>query len=150
MNEKNSQQLLYFAGIIILTAAWLFGYAVPRMGDTRTVEAQLAALQTSRSAIADGLRDYANTKIDKPAPTPNTAAWLTSHALQGLDKNLEANSPYGNGQGSQLKLRAVTAQQISRLMEHLRSVNIIVKSLKLDDPDGDGKWNLEMMAEVPS
>ena len=66
-----------------------------------------------------------------------------------MEKHLDSNNPYKDGLGSQLKLRNIDKQQIIDLFDKINKVNLIITSLKLEDADGDGRWNVEMMVEVP-
>ena len=59
------------------------------------------------------------------------------------------NNPYKNSQGVQVKLRGITAEQITEILDSMRPVNLIIKKFQLEDNNGDGKWNLEFMVEVP-
>ena len=75
---------------------------------------------------------------------------MSTSVLKNLEKNVESNNPYKNSQGVQVKLRSVTAEQITELLDSMRATNVIIKSFSLDDSDGNGRWNLEFMVEVPS
>lgn len=149
MNEKTSRQALYFVGLAVVVVLWTLIYALPRLNNIRTLEAESQGYMRQRQEIANSLAALERSRNDLPAPTPSTVSWLASHALKGLEKHLEGNNPYGNGLGSELKLRNIDAKQITKLFKTLGTVNLIVKSARLDDSDGDGRWNLEMMVEVP-
>ena len=96
------------------------------------------------------MQDFSRSKNSKAVPNPNTASWMSTSVLKNLEKNVESNNPYKNSQGVQVKLRSVTAEQITELLDSMRATNVIIKSFSLDDSDGNGRWNLEFMVEVPS
>ena len=97
----------------------------------------------SRGPARIGLRRPA------PDPQPNVAGWLTRHALAGLENHLDANNPYKEGSGAQLKLRSLQADQVARFLSTLRQVNLVVDRLYLQDRDGNGRWDMEIYVEVP-
>lgn len=150
MNQQISKKVIFIIILALTALLWLFVYALPRLDGISSAEQRAEGLRRERSSIVRSLQDFADSNYERPNPSPNTSAWMSSHALKGLDKNIEANAPYKNSQGVQIKLRAVTAKDITEILDSMRSVNLIIKSFKLDDSDGDGKWNLEFMAEVPS
>lgn len=150
MNQNLSPRAIFYIGLVLVALVWTLAYALPRYRETAALERRAESLRLERQGITQALEDYARSKSLKGAPAPNTAAWVTSKALQGLEKNIDSNSPYKNGQGVQLKLRALSADQITTLLNSMRQVNLILRSFKLDDLDGNGKWNLELMVEVPA
>ncbi|MBQ7502160.1 hypothetical protein IJT93_05520 [bacterium] len=150
MNQQQSRKVIFIILLALTALLWLFVYALPRLDVIAEAELRAETLRRERSSIVRSLQDFADSNYERPNPEPNTSAWMSRHALKGLDKNIEANAPYKNSQGVQIKLRAVTAKDITEILDSMRSVNLIIKTFKLSDPDGDGKWNLEFMAEVPS
>ena len=150
MNQNQSRQLLFASILAVIGVLWAVLYAYPALNRISEAEKRTESLRDERSGITRALQDYSDSADDRPAPSPNTAAWVTAHALQGLDRNIEINSPYKNGQGAKVKLRSVTAEQVADLLDSMRTVKLILKSFKLEDADGDGRWNLEFMVEVAS
>ncbi|MBQ7529673.1 hypothetical protein IJT10_07200 [bacterium] len=149
MNPNTSKQLLFVLSLIAIILMWSLLYAVPRYKSTGELEARSIKLRSERANITQAIEDFVDSNYDKPAPTPNAMSWLTSHTLQGLDKQIEMNNPYKNSQGVQVKLRGITAEQITEILDSMRPVNLIIKKFQLEDNNGDGKWNLEFMVEVP-
>ncbi|MGM9999307.1 MAG: hypothetical protein ACI38Q_07985 [Candidatus Bruticola sp.] len=150
MNQNVSRQLLFAASLIVVALLWGFIYALPRYKSTAAAETRATGLRAERKGITRAMQDFSRSKSSKTAPSPNTAAWMSTSILKKLEKNVESNNPYKNSQGVQLKLRSVTAGQITDMLDSMRSVNVVIKSFKLDDSDGNGRWNLELMVEVPS
>lgn len=149
MNQELTKQTGYIVGLVVLVLLWAFAYAIPRMGSNRALAEKNDQFLAERREIALALQAYAELPPERPAPTPNTSSWVSSNALTGIESNVESNSPYANGAGVQLKIRAISANQISALLLKLREVNLLIKSLKIEDRDGDGRWNVELMTEVP-
>lgn len=149
MNEQISKQALYVTILIVVVALWVFVYAIPRLSQVHALEQESLGYVRQRQEIANALAAYQRSRTDLPAPEPNTVSWLAAHALTGLEKHLDSNNPYKDGLGSQLKLRNIDKQQIIGLFDNINKVNLIITSLKLEDADGDGRWNVEMMVEVP-
>ena len=149
MSEKASRQALYYLGMAAAVLMWLAVYAIPRLHSVHELETESQGYVRQRQEIANSLAALTRSRRDLPDPAPNTVSWLAAHALTGLEKHLEINNPYGNGIGSQLKLRNINNAQIVRLLKALGEVNLIIKSFKAEDADGNGRWNLEMMVEVP-
>lgn len=150
MNGSVPRWAAWVAGLGVLALVWVFAYAIPRMRDLERLEQSTARFERDRGAIAEALAGYAGVRRDLPNPSPNTSGWISQNALSGLESHLDFNNPYGNGKGAQVKLRALRADQVSRFLTHLRRVNLVVKTMKLQDRDGDGRWELELMVEVPS
>lgn len=149
MNPNTSKQMLFILSLVAVIVLWVFLYALPRYKSIDELETRSAKLHSERANITQAIEDFVNSDYDKPAPTPNAMSWLTSHTLKGLDKQIEMNNPYKNSQGVQVKLRGVTAEQITEILDSMRSVSLVLKTFKLEDSNGDGKWNLEFMVEVP-
>ncbi|MGM9992701.1 MAG: hypothetical protein ACI376_07675 [Candidatus Bruticola sp.] len=150
MNQDLSRQLLFAVSLVIVALLWGIFYALPRYKSTSAAEARAASLRSERKSITRAMQAFSRSKSSKKAPNPNTATWINTSILKNLEKNVESNNPYKNSQGVQLKLRSVTAEQITDMLDSMRSANVIIKSFKLDDSDGNGRWNLELMVEVPS
>ncbi len=136
--------------LALLGLVWAVAYALPRSRSLALLEQQTAGFERDRSALALALEGYAGAPSPAPLPTPNPSAWVSEKALNGLEEHLDSNTPYGEGKGTQVRLRALKADQVSDFLTRLTQVNLIVKTMKLEDRDGDGRWNLEMMVEVPS
>lgn len=149
MKDKKINQHLYLILAALFVLLWMFAYAVPRMSDTKRLQQESADLIQERRSITNALAAYAELPVPPPLPTPNTVSWISKNALKGLDNHLECNNPYSNGKGAQVKLRAIKADQASAFLSELRTVNLMIKSIKLEDTDGDGRWNLEVMVEAP-
>ena len=149
MNEKQSRQLLFIVSLLLVLVLWALIYALPRLGQIRSLEKESQGYVRQRQEIANSLAAFKRSRKDLPAPQPNTTSWLAGHALTGLEKHLETNNPYNNGLGAQLKLRNIDEEAIVRLLKSLSTVNLIVNSFRIEDADGNGLWNLEMMVEVP-
>lgn len=150
MNQNLSKQLLFLVALALLALVWAVSYAIPRYKAIGKTEARVARLRSERNGITQAMQDFSRSKSSKAAPNPNTAAWMNTSVLKSLEKNVESNNPYKNSQGVQVKLRSVTAEQITELLDAMRTTNVVVKSFNLDDSDGNGRWNLEFMVEVPS
>lgn len=150
MNQNLSKQLLFLVALALLALVWAVSYAIPRYKAIGETEARVARLRSERNGITQAMQDFSRSKSSKAAPNPNTAAWMNTSVLKSLEKNVESNNPYKNSQGVQVKLRSVTAEQITELLDAMRTTNVVVKSFNLDDSDGNGRWNLEFMVEVPS
>lgn len=150
MNEGAPRWVLWTAGLGLVLLIWLFAYALPRIGELERLEAATARFDRDRGRIAEALASYGGINPTAPNPTPNTSGWISQNALTGLESHLDFNNPYGNGKGASVKLRSLRADQVARFLSQLRTVNLIVKSMKLQDRDGDGRWDLELMVEVPS
>mgnify|MGYP004455533329 CR=1 FL=1 len=150
MNQNLSKQLLFLVALALLALVWAISYAIPRYKAIGKTEARVARLRSERNGITQAMQDFSRSKSSKAAPNPNTAAWMNTSVLKSLEKNVESNNPYKNSQGVQVKLRSVTAEQITELLDAMRTTNVVVKSFNLDDSDGNGRWNLEFMVEVPS
>lgn len=150
MRDKNSQQALYAAILAVIVLLWALVYAVPRWKAIGALERESQGYAKERQNIANSLAALQRSRSDLEAPQPNAVAWIAAHALEGLDRNVECNNPYKNGQGAQLKLRKITASDIDNLLRQLSTVSFVITSFKLEDSDGDGFWNLELMVEVPS
>jgi len=129
---------------------WVVAYALPRCRSLTHLEGQTATFERDRSALAQALEKHSGVKSQVPQPAPYTSAWVSQKALSGLEDHLDFNTPYGEGKVTEIKLRALKADQVSTFLSRLVQVNLIVKSLKLEDRDGDGRWNLQIMVEVPS
>lgn len=149
MNEQTPRQTIYIGILIAVTALWTFVYALPRLSQVHTLEQESQGYARQRQEIANALAAYQRSRSDLPAPDPNTVSWLAANALTGLEKNLDSNNPYKDGKGSELKLRNIDGEQVAALFEKLNKVNLIITSLKMEDADGNGRWNVEMMVEVP-
>lgn len=145
-----TRQIAWLAGVALLGLVWLLAYAAPRVRDLDRLKQATSRFETQRGALTRALEGYAGTRRDLPPPTPNTSSWISQNALNELENHLDFNNPYGEGRGAQVKLRALRAEQVSTFLTRLVSVDLVVKSLKLEDRDGDGRWDLEMMVEVPS
>ncbi|MBQ7568425.1 hypothetical protein IJT17_06430 [bacterium] len=141
--------MLYIVVLALVLLLWGTVYALPRLNRIRTLEAESQGYVRQRQEIANSIEALKRSRKDLPTPEPNTVSWLAAHGLSGIEKNLEANNPYNNGLGAQLKLRNIDERAIVKLLKKLCTVNLIIKSFKLEDADGDGRWNLEMMVEVP-
>ncbi len=150
MNEKNSRQALYYVLLLLVVILWTLVYAIPRYRQISELNKESQGYVMERQTIANSLAAFQRSQRDLPAPQPNTVSWLTKNALAGLEKHLECNNPFNNGLGAQVKLRNITADDITELMEKLCTVNLVIKSCKLEDQDGNGRWNLDLMVEVPS
>lgn len=149
MNNKQSRQLLYIVSLLLVLLLWVIVYAAPRLSKIHALEKESQGYVRQRQEIANSLAAFKRSRKDLPSPQPNTTSWLAGHALTGLEKHLETNNPYNNGLGAQLKLRNIDEAAVVKLLKSLSTVNLIVKSFKLEDADGNGLWNLEMMVEVP-
>lgn len=149
MNET-PRGLVWAAGLGLVLLLWLLVYAMPRMQELDALQESTARFDRDRGRIAEALASYGGLKRNVPNPTPNASGWITQNALTGLESHLDFNNPYGNGKGASVKLRSLRADQVARFLSQLRTVNLIVKSMKLQDRDGDGRWDLELMVEVPS
>lgn len=150
MNQNVSKQLLFIVILLLVALLWALFYAVPRYKAISATEARVARLRLERKGIIQAMQDFSRSKNSKAVPNPNTASWMSTSVLKNLEKNVESNNPYKNSQGVQVKLRSVTAEQITELLDSMRATNVIIKSFSLDDSDGNGRWNLEFMVEVPS
>ena len=150
MNQGTSRQLAWLAGVVVLALLWLVAYGLPRIRENGRLRASTEAFERDRGAIATALEGYSGVRRDLPPPTPDTCGWISQHALEGLEDHLDFNNPYADGKGAQVKLRVLKAEQVSGFLTRLVQVNLVVKSLKLEDRDGDGRWELEIMVEVPS
>lgn len=150
MNEGLPRGVVWGAGLGLVLLLWLFAYAMPRMRALSDLDAATARFERDRPRIAEALASYGGLKRDLPNPSPNASGWISQNALTGLEKHLDFNNPYGNGKGADVKLRNLRADQVARFLSQLRTVNLIVKTMKLQDRDGDGRWDLELMVEVPS
>lgn len=149
MKDRISQQTIYLGSLALLVLIWLLAYAVPTFGKLKALAASDQEYLSQRKSLAQTLVEYAQTKQNKVSPAPNTTGWITQHVVTGLETNLEFNNPYNNGAGAHLKLRSISADQFANILDQLKTTNLIVKSLKLEDRDGDGRWHLELMVEVP-
>ena len=149
MNEKQSRQVLYFVSLLLVLLLWASIYALPRLGKINALEKESQGYVRQRQEIANSLAAFKRSRNDLPLPQPNTTSWLAAHALEGLEKHLDTNNPYSNGLGAQLKLRNIDEETVVQLLNSLSTVNVIIKSFKLEDGDGNGLWNLEMMVEAP-
>lgn len=150
MNQNVSKQLLFIVILLLVALLWALFYAVPSYKAISATEARVARLRLERKGITQAMQDFSRSKNSKAVPNPNTASWMSTSVLKNLEKNVESNNPYKNSQGVQVKLRSVTAEQITELLDSMRATNVIIKSFSLDDSDGNGRWNLEFMVEVPS
>lgn len=149
MNEQTSRQVLYATAICLIVLLWTLIYALPRLNSVRSMEKESQGYLRQRQEIANALVALEQNRNNLPDPTPNTVSWLAKNAINGLEKHLDCNNPYGNGLGSQVKLRNLNESEITELLQTICKVNLVMKSFKIDDVDGDGRWNLEMMVEVP-
>ncbi len=147
---NRTRQIGWLAGVALLGLVWLLAYALPRLRELDRLQLATSRFESQRGALALALEGHALTRRDLPRPTPNASGWISQNALNGLEQNLDFNNPYGEGRGAQVKLRALRADQVSAFLTRLVQVDLVVKSLKLEDRDGDGRWELEMMVEVPS
>lgn len=150
MNQNVSKQLLFIVILALVALLWAIFYAVPRYKTIGETESKVSRLRLERKGITQAMQDFSRSKSSKAVPNPNTAAWMNTSVLKNLEKNVESNNPYKNSQGVQVKLRSVTAEQITELLDSMRTTNVVIKSFNLDDSDGNGRWNLEFMVEVPS
>ena len=150
MNQNFSKQLLFIVILLLVALLWALFYAMPRYKAISATEARVSRLRLERKGITQAMQDFSRSKNSKAVPNPNTASWMNTSVLKNLEKNVESNNPYKNSQGVQVKLRSVTAEQITELLDSMRTTNVIIKSFSLDDSDGNGRWNLAFMVEVPS
>ena len=150
MKENDSKQALYAGILAFIVLIWVFAYALPRWRSISALEQESQGYAKERQSIANSLATLQRSHSDLQDPQPNTVSWINKNALRGLEKNLDSNNPYGEGKGAQLKLRKVSADSIVQLVKKLGTVNLVIKSFKLEDSDGDGYWNIELMVEVPS
>ena len=147
---RRTSQWTWLALVALLGLLWVVAYALPRTRDLTRLEQQTTGFERDRAALALALEGYAGTRRQLPLPTPSTSGWISQKALSGLESHLDFNNPYDEGKGAQVKLRALRADQVSGFLTRLLQVDLVVKSMKLEDRDGDGRWDLEMMVEVPS
>lgn len=150
MSDGIPRWAVWAVGLGVVLLIWLFAYAMPRMRDLERLEEATGRFEQDRGRIAEALASFGGLRQDAPNPTPNASGWISQKALSGLESHLDFNNPYGNGKGASVKLRSLRVDQVARFLSQLRTVNLIVKSMKLQDRDGDGRWDLEMMVEVPS
>lgn len=150
MSEGLPRWVWVSAAVALIVLLWIFAYALPRMNEIGELEAANAAFERDRGRIAEALASYAGLRRALPEPTPNTSGWIASNAITGLENHLDFNNPYKNGQGSHVKFRNLRAEQVARFLSALRRVNVVVNTMSLQDRDGDGRWDLELMVEVPA
>ena len=150
MNQEVSKRTLFVLLLALLVVLWGLLYAYPRLNSIHELEKRQTGLRSERDGITRAMQNYARSRTNKVVPNPNTATWLNNSVIKKFEKNVEVNNPYNNSQGVHVKLRAVTAEQMTELLDSLRNVNLIFKTFKLDDADGDGRWDVEFMIEVPS
>lgn len=84
-----------------------------------------------------------------PSPKPDTAGWLASNALRGLERRLLANTPAAGGAGAEIKLRNLKPEEVVRFLQQLTKVNLVVKRLVLSDLGSRSLWELQMLVETP-
>lgn len=84
-----------------------------------------------------------------PNPKPDTAGWLATHALAGLDRRLISNSPSAGGAGAEVKLKNLKPQEVVQLLTKLTQVNLVIRRLVMADLGSRSLWEVQLLIEVP-
>lgn len=144
-----------YGAVILLTLVFIYGYALPRKHSVEALEQEIVGLESARGDLAKLLPEVS--RLRQRVPNPPSAdqkidlrSWIAKNALTGLEKNLTSNDTFAQGAGAAVKLRKMSPAQVVRFMGELTRVNLMLERLVLNDWDGDGRWDLELMVKVPT
>lgn len=134
------------AGILVL----LFLWGLWRNQALNTLAAQVREEESAQRRFLSTLALAAqDSQPLPPSPKPDTAGWLASNALRGLDRRLLSNVPVAGGAGAEIKLRNLKPEEVVRFLQQLTKVNLIVRRLMLSDLGSRSLWELHLIVESP-
>lgn len=134
--------LFLAAGILLIALI----YGVARGQENRRLAVEIAALELAQQraqTLVSGI-DPALLK-KRPAPQPDLPGWLAANPLKKFQENVDANQP--QSKGVLLRLNRLTPLEVSALFSQFTQVGVRIPRLILSDPDGDGKWTMEIHLE---
>jgi hypothetical protein len=134
------------AAILMLLLLW----GVWRQQSLHSLQAQVREEESSQRRFLSTLAVAAqDSQPLPPNPKPDTAGWLASNALRGLERRLLANTPAAGGAGAEIKLRNLKPEEVVRFLQQLTKVNLIVRRMVLSDLGSRSLWELQLLVETP-
>ena len=151
MNQSESldRNLVALISASVIFVLFLLIYFFPRLKSLNETEQSVDTLLSLRQEVSVILPEVGRTAPTTPLPEPDVRTWIASNTFQGIEQNMAANDGYLQGQGAQVKLKRLTAEQTARFMSSLTKVRLVVERMQLQDSDTDGRWDLEINLKVP-
>ncbi len=152
--ERSLNPAVIAGVVIVLVLVFVYGYAVPRHRSNQALAQEIQQLEQVRGQLLALLPEVEKLHQKVPDPPssddrPDLRSWIAQNALIGLEKNLISNDSYAQGAGASVKLRKLSPAQTVRFFGELTRVNLMLERLDLNDWDGDGRWDIELMVRVP-
>lgn len=147
MKSLSSTAMVKFGALLVALLVLL--YWSVRSSENERLREQNKQLSQQVSSAQLLLPQLDTLRRHKPSVPQKVSVWLNTQVLKGFENRLISNDPFNQGRGSKVKIRKMTPQELTSLLNRLDQFNLVIENLTIDDFDQDGYWEIDLSIKEP-